>query len=166
MAYLQVKGLDEYTKKVKKLSDNSEEIIKRAVYKGAGTVADAVKQGINGLPIQQRSDGRPYFARKGEQLTGVTASQKKDLTKSMGLAPIQEMKLGYINTKLGFDGYGSTPTKQYPRGVPNQLLMRGIESGTYFRKKNAVVRRSVNKSRKLAQKNMADTIDEELRKEF
>ena len=84
----------------------------------------------------------------------------------MGLAPIQEKELGYINTKLGFDGYGSVPTKSHPNGIPNTLLMRSIESGTSFRKKNAVVRRSVNQAKASAVKAMADTIDDELRKEI
>ena len=69
-------------------------------------------------------------------------------------------------TKLGFDGYGSIPTRKYPKGVPNQMLMRSIESGTSFRKKNAVVRKSVNGARKKAVKTMGETIDEELRKEI
>lgn len=166
MAYFQVKGADEYAEKISKLSKNTDKIIKRAVYDGGGVVADAVKQGLNDLPIQEGKNGIPPYARKGEVLTGVSSRQKKDLMESMGLAPIQEFKLGYINTKLGFDGYGSIPTRKYPKGVPNQMLMRSIESGTSFRKKNAVVRKSVNGARKKAVKTMGETIDEELRKEI
>ena len=159
MAYVKVKGLDEYAEKVQRLS-------KRAVYKGGGVVADAVKKGLGDIPIQEGPNGLPPYARRGEKLTGVSSRQKKDLIKSMGLAPIQEKELGYINTKLGFDGYGSVPTKSHPNGIPNTLLMRSIESGTSFRKKNAVVRRSVNQAKASAVKAMADTIDDELRKEI
>ena len=163
MAYVKVKGLDEYAEKVQRLSKNADKIIRRAVYKGGGVVADAVKKGLGDIPIQEGPNG---YARRGEKLTGVSSRQKKDLIKSMGLAPIQEKELGYINTKLGFDGYGSVPTKSHPNGIPNTLLMRSIESGTSFRKKNAVVRRSVNQAKASAVKAMADTIDDELRKEI
>jgi len=166
MAYMKVKGLDEYAEKVQRLSRNADKIMRRAVYKGGGVVADAVKKGLGDIPIQEGPNGLPPYARRGEKLMGVSSRQKKDLIKSMGLAHIQEKELGYINTKLGFDGYGSVPTKSHPNGIPNTLLMRSIESGTSFRKKNAVVRRSVNQAKASAVKAMADTIDDELRKEI
>ena len=167
MAKMKVYGAEEYAEKISKLNKNRDKIIKHAVYEGAGIVADAVRNGVNGLPIQEgKVPGLPPYAGKGRQLTGVSAAQKKDLLNGLGLSPIQELRLGYINTKLGFDGYGSIPTKSHPKGIPNTLLMRSIESGTSFRKKNAVVRRSVNKARKPAINKMGETIDKELKKEI
>lgn len=161
MARMQVKGLDEYAIKVRRLSNNSQTIIKKAVYDGAAVVADAVKNGLRGLPVENG------YGTEENPLRGVSRRQKSDLIESMGLAPMQDFKGGgYINTKLGWDGYGSVPTKSYPRGIPNQLLMRSVESGTSFRKKTPVVRKAVNKARKPSIKKMSETIDEELRKEF
>lgn len=157
----QIKGLDEYAIKVRRLSRNSQEIIKKAVYNGADVVADAVKSALRGLPVENG------YGTKEKPLRGVSQRQKSDLIKSMGLAPIQNFKnKGYINTKLGWDGYGSVPTKKYPRGVPNQLLMRSVESGTSFRQKTPVVRKAVNGARKTSIKRMSETVDDELRKEF
>lgn len=159
MAKMQVKGLDEYSEKVRRLSKNSTRIIKRGIYNGAAVVANEVKKGLQSLPVDNR------YGTAENPVNGVSRRQKSDLIKSMGLSEMRESN-GYINTKLGWDGYGSTPTKTYPQGVPNQMLMRSVESGTTFRKKNPVVRRSVNKSKERAIKKMAETVDEELRKEF
>lgn len=159
MAKIQVKGLDEYANKVRKLSKNSTRIIKRGVYNGAAVVANEVKGGLQSLPVDNS------YGTAENPVNGVSRRQKSDLIKSMGLAEMRDSN-GYINTKLGFDGYGSIPTKTYPQGVPNQLLMRSVESGTSFRKKNPVVRRSVNKAKERAIKRMAETVDDELRKEF
>lgn len=160
MAKMQVRGLDEYTAKIRKLSRNSNIIIERGVYVGAGVVADAVKSGLQSLPVQNG------FGTPENKLTGISRRQKSDLIKSMGLAPIKHEANGYINTKLGWDGYGSIPTKKYPKGVPNQLLMRSVESGTSFRKKTPVIRKSVNRVKEAAVREMAVKVDNELRKEF
>lgn len=159
MAKMQVQGLDEYAIKVRKLSKNSTRIIKRSVYRGAEVIANAVKNGLQGLPIDNR------YGTPENPVNGVTRRQKSDLIDSMGLASMRDTN-GYINTKLGWDGYGSTPTNKYPKGVPNQMLMRSVESGTSFRKKNPVVRNSVTKAKQQAIRRMSETIDRELRKEF
>lgn len=160
MARMQVKGLDEYSEKIRKLSKDSNYIIEKSVYNGAGVVANAIKKGLQDLPIDNR------FGTTENKLHGVSRRQKSDLIDSMGLAPIEHNISGYVNTKVGWDGYGSTPTNKYPKGVPNQLLMRSVESGTSFRKKTPVVRRAVNSVREKAVNKMAETVDDELRKEF
>ena len=160
MARMQVRGIDEYSSKIRKLSRNSNRIIERGIYVGAGIVANSVKRGLQNLPVENG------FGTEENKLTGVSRRQKSDLIKSMGLAPIKHQANGYINTKVGWDGYGSIPTKTYPKGVPNQLLMRSVESGTSFRKKTPVIRKSVNRVKETAVKEMAAVVDEELRKEF
>lgn len=166
MAKITVKGIDEYAEAVKKYSKNADQILKKSVYAGGGVIADAVKEGLKTLPIQEGKNGLPVFAGEGEKLTGVSRKQKQDLIDSMGLAPIQEFKAGYITTKLGWDGYGSIKTKKYPKGVPNQMLMRSVEGGTEFRQKNPVVRKAVNGARKKSVDAMSKTIEQETRKEF
>lgn len=165
MAKMKIHGIDEYAEKISKLNRNREKILKRSIYVGAGEIADAVKRGLEGLPVQNGANGLPPYAKKNK-LKGISSRQKKDLINSMGLSPMQELKLGYINTKLGFDGYGSVPTRSHPKGIPNSLLMRSIESGTTFREKNPVVRKSVNGARKRAIKKMGESIDKDLEKEI
>lgn len=83
----------------------------------------------------------------------------------MGIAPIQEDS-DFVNAKVGWDGYGRDKTKKYPKGVPNQVIARSVNSGTSFRKKNPFVNRAVTKNKKTAVKAMADTIENEITKEM
>lgn len=84
---------------------------------------------------------------------------------SFGLAPIKNDD-GYIQTKAGVDGYGSVKTEIYPKGVPNVMLMRSIESGTSFREKKPIFRKATNRARKRAQQQMEKEIDDQLKRMF
>lgn len=160
MAKIEFKGIEEYSKALSSLFADSEAIVKRAVYEGASVVADEIKAGLKALPTEGNRKGT-----QENQLTGVTRKQKADLINAFGLAPIENVN-GYVQTKAGVDGYGSTPTKKYPKGVPNAMLMRGVESGTTFRKKTPVFRTAVNRARKKCEEAMGRAIDKELEKKF
>lgn len=137
MARITFKGLDSYVKKLSALSEDTDKVCGRAVYEGAGIVADAVKSGIRSLP----------------QKTGVT---KKGLEEGFGISKLQEDN-GYWNVKLGFDGYNSN-------GVPNALMARVMESGTSKVPKHPFVRPAVNRSKAQAESKMASVLDEEIKK--
>lgn len=145
MAKLKVKGLDTLVEQMERMCKNSEETAKKAVYAGAKVVADKIRQNLNALNVT------PEW-------------QKQDLIDSFGIAPVDTDEKGVVNTKAGFDGYGSRPTKKYPKGLPNQLLARAIESGTSFRKKQPFVRPAVNAAKKQAIKEMERVVDEEVKK--
>lgn len=165
MAKFEVQGLDEYVKKLSHFKKDYTQTLKNAVYVGADIVADAMKSELKKLPIEEGKRGMPPYAAEGEKLRGVSRKQKADLINGMGLAKMRE-EHGYINTKLGWAGYGSIKTKKYPKGVPNQMLMRSIENGTSFRERNPIVRRTLKKIEKQAVAAMGDSIDEQIRKEF
>lgn len=95
MAKIEFKGIDKYQRILADLGKASEGIIKASVYEGAAVVVDAVKSAV---PVD----------------TG-------DLRDSIGLSTMRNDN-GYINTKLGFDGYDH-------KGVPNSIKARVIESG-------------------------------------
>lgn len=157
-------GLDAMINKLNSLAANIEEITKRTVYKGAEVVADAIKDSLKTLPIQEGENGLPPIGTEEKPLTGVSRKQKGDLIDSMGIAPIQEFMKGITSTKVGWDGYGSVPTKKYPRGVPNNMLMRSVESGSSFRRKHPVVRTAVNAVKGPALEAMEKQCEEEIRK--
>lgn len=75
-----------------------------------------------------------------------------------------ETSEGTVNVKISFDGYNAMKTKKYPKGQPNILIARAIESGTSFRQKYPFVRKAVNASRKKAQETMQKVIDDEASK--
>lgn len=165
MAKIEFKGIDEYAKVLAALGNESEEIVKSAVYKGAAIVADEIKSGINSIPIQEGNNGLPPVGTPENKLYGISRKQKGDLMDSFGLAPM-ENDGDYIQTKAGVDGYGSIPTKKYPGGVPNVMLMRSIESGTSFRDKHPVFRQATNRARKRAEEAMKNEVDNQMQKYF
>lgn len=159
MAKITVEGLEEYANRIASLYKDTESIARKAVYAGADVVADAIKEGLKNIPVEEGKNGLPPMGTVENKLNGISRRQKADLIDSFGLAPM-ENKGDYIQTKAGFDGYGSIKTKKYPKGTPNTVLMRSIESGSSFREKHPVVKPAVNGSRKAAVDAMGKSIDE------
>lgn len=158
MAKITFPGLAEYELMLSRLEGSTDEMIGRAVYAGAGIVADAIKANIKALPIV-----RGYGTADKPLPGGVTAPQKAGLVAGMGISKLQDDN-GYLNVKIGFDGYNSTQTEKYPQGQPNQLVARGVESGTSWKKKKPFIRPAVNASRDQAEAEMARILDEEIKK--
>ncbi|MBQ8985876.1 MAG: hypothetical protein IJ100_01320 [Lachnospiraceae bacterium] len=159
MAKITFRGLDDYIRALEKLGTDTEQIIARSIYPGAAVIADAVKAGINSL--NTREDKVRYSG--AYKAPGPTEQEKHDLAESFGLAPMRN-DAGYINTKAGFDGYGSHKTKSYPKGVPNALVARSCESGTSWMEKQPFMRKAVTSSRKKAETEIIKAYDEEVKK--
>lgn len=157
LATFQFKGLEEYALKLSNLVADTEEIAGKAIYKAAGLVTDAVRKNIASLP-ERKGYGTPE-----RPLRGVTAKGKKGLLAGLGITPLGN-KDGYWNVKIGFDGYNTVKTKKYPRGQPNQLVARGVESGTSWLEKTPFVAPATRKTRKAAIAAMQEVIDTELEK--
>ena len=155
MARLEIKGFDELELRLSKLADP--ELAKDVVMAGAQPVADEIRKSIEALP-----EDKFRYLKKNEVFTGVPKQQKQDLLDSLGITPPDIDFDGNTNTKIGFDGYGKIPTKKYPKGVPNQLLARAVESGSSVRKKTPFIRKAVNKSKKLAEAEMQKKLDEKI----
>lgn len=158
MAKLTFRGLEKYELRISRLGKETERIAGEAIYEGAGIVADAVKANIQALPVVTG-----YGTTSNPLPGGVTAVQKAGLLEGFGISTMQN-EGGYFNVKLGFDGYNRTKTEKYPQGQPNQLVARGVESGTSWKQAHPFVKPAVSKSRKQAEKAMADKLDEEIEK--
>lgn len=165
MAKISFSGIDEYAEKLGILWKKDRKMIEGAVYAGAEIVADEIKKGLNEIPIQEGKNGLPPVGTPENPLTGISRRQKKDLIDGFGLAPMEDA-FGMINTKAGFDGYGSIKTRRYPKGTPNAMLIRSIEGGTSFRKKHPVIRTAVKYARKRAIQKMQKKIDESMKEIF
>ena len=159
MARYAFKAGDDWALKLSRLATGQKQVAGKAIYAGAKAVADKIKNSIESLPEESFR-----YLHGDDKFSGVPKEQKKDLADSFGVASIDVDKNGDYNTKLGFDGYGSHPSKKYPQGLPNQLLARAIESGSSVRKKRPFVRPAVTATKKSAQAEMARVIDEETEK--
>ena len=158
MAKITFPGLNDYELMISKLSKGVDDIAGKAIYAGAGIVADAIKENIKALPIV-----RGYGTTENPLPGGVTAPQKAGLIDGLGISPMQS-DAGYLNVKIGFDGYNATKTDKYPQGQPNQLVARGVESGTSWKQKKPFIRPAINASKSRAEAEMARILDEEIEK--
>lgn len=145
-------ALDGLVRKLEKLTDESEEMCKRAIFDGGAVVGNEMKRQIKTIPELPEHPGT-YT----ETITGASRAQIDGLEESMGLAPIQYYGRG-LNTKVGFDGYNSVKTKKYPKGQPNMMIARSINAGTSFRNKFPFVERAAKNSKMLAEAAMASTL--------
>lgn len=163
MARISFKGAADYAQALKQLEFTAEQgkLLEDAVKAGAKPVADEIRRRLDALPTDdfRRLDD-------GEKFTGLPVVNHLDLIDSFGLTPVSRDRSGFVNVKAGFDGYGSKPTKAYPKGIPNQLLARAVESGSSVRKKTPFVRPAVQATRKEAVDEMDKTVRQELEKIF
>lgn len=158
MARFEFGGIDNYIKQLNKLRQSTKDgVVGKTVYAGAAVVADSVRRAIQALPV---GDGR---ARDGGLVDTVTLPQKSGLLDGFGISRMKDDD-GFVNVKLGFDGYNSTRTEKYPRGQPNALIARSVNSGTTFRKKTKFVDKAVNSARKSAETAMDAACSREIEK--
>lgn len=142
MAKLSVgKGIDEYIANLQKLHDLDENDYGRAIFLGAGAVADAIAASIEAISY-----------------SNIRYDQKQGLKEGLGIAKMRNDG-GLFNVKIGFDGYNKHKTEKYPNGQPNAMIARAIEKGTSFREPHKFVDPAVRKSKAHAEELMAKEID-------
>ena len=167
MAKITFQGLEQYERKLSVLWKNSEEVAGKAIYAGAGIVADAIRANIEALPAV--SDKAGLIAYQKKDPAPLTETAKKGLLDGLGITPLKDEN-GFYNVKIGFDGpggehgYNDLRTQKYPNGQPNVLIARSLESGSSIAQKRPFVRPAINASRKQAEAKMAEVLDEEIKK--
>lgn len=152
------KGLDSYISYLQKIDAVTDEAIGEAVYEMAKVVADSVRSGIQALPTVSNQANIATYKKGYSRLSD---EEKQGLLDGFGVSPMQDDG-GYINVKLGFDGYNGVKTKKYPKGQPNALIARVTESGSSYREKTPFIRPAVNASKKQAEQAGQMKIDEKI----
>ena len=159
MAKFQFEGVDDLIAEYSKLYDNTEKMIGKAIYQGAGVVFKSIQQAVDGI----NTDDSHEFGTSDNPKSGPTSIQKQGLIHSLGIAKMRNDG-GFRNVKIGFDGYNYVKTKTWPKGQPNAMVARSIESGTSWMSKQPFMRKAENSSKRRCEQVMADTIDKELTK--
>lgn len=136
MVRITFKAGDDYTVRLLKLANTSDEMMKKAVYAGTAVVADKIRANLEA------------------NLAGSSQSTGA-LSASLGITPISQDKDGFWNAKIGFDGYDE-------KGVPNQLKARVMESGSSKVKKRPFVRPAVNAARQASVEAMKQSIEKDI----
>ena len=150
-------GIDNYIDKIQNCADKTENIIKRSAWEGARVVMDAVKAEAQTIPTHGSTKGST------DVIDGLTPTQKAGVIASLGIARFRQDG-NFLNVKIGSDGYNTVYTKKYPKGQPNAMLIRSLESGTSFRNPYPFVSRAVSKTRGKSIEAMRKQCDEEIKK--
>lgn len=158
MATWKVQGIDEYIGKLEKLSSQSEEHIKRAIYPGAGLMADAIKASAQSIPTR---DPKKFY--RDTLAPGPTPEEKSSMIAAIGIAKMRKQG-SMITAKVGVDGYSSHKTKSFPGGVPNAVIARSVEAGTSWMKKTPFISRAVRQTKPAAEAAIKRQLDEEISK--
>lgn len=157
MAKIEFRGLDEYVKQLNRIESNTERYIGKALFDGAKVVADTVKASIVALP----TDNRAY--KEDIMRTGPSTIQKKGLIDGFGVARAR-MDGTLWNVKLGFDGYNGVKSKKWPKGQPNSMIARSVESGTSFMRANRFMAKAVSSAKAQCEATMKRTLENEISK--
>lgn len=153
------KGAQEYVDQLVKLEAETLKIMGKAIYPGAGVIADQIRKNIAAVPVH--SDSK--LGTNEDPVTGLTSAQRAGLLDGLGISKARNEN-GYLHVKVGMDGYNRTRTKKHPNGQPNALIIRSLESGTSWRAKQPVISPAVASKRAEAEQKMSDVLDEEIKK--
>ncbi len=157
MAKMTVKGLDEVVDKLSMLGSKSDQVVKRALYEGAGVVADAVKESIKTIPISEA------WGTQESPKRGPTADEWLGLREGLGISPMITAN-GRTDVSVGFDGYCGASTKKYPKGKPVAMIARSVERGTSFMYSTKFIKPAARAAKSKAIAKMQQTAAEEIQK--
>ena len=150
MAKMTIKGLDELIERLEKAGQKPEAIVKKALFDGAGVVADAIRSGVASLPVDESKGTRrnPKY--------GITGVEKAGLLAGIGISKMR-VENETVNLVIGFNGTNADGTK-------NTTVMRRCESGVSWQRKTPAIRPAVNRSKSQAQDAMHKVFIDELEK--
>ena len=154
MANFTFSGLDGYIARLEKLRQSAEGITKKALYEGAGLLADEVRAAVESLPTDNDRSA-------GHYPKGITDEQKAALARGLGVAPFRSKK-DRVDTLVGFTGYSDYKTKKFPEGQPLALIARVAESGTSFSQKTPFMRKAIEAAEPKAKAEMKKTFETEI----
>ena len=147
-------GLEEYARKLSDLALKSREVGAQALYAGANILADQIRRNLEAVPTI------PNTSAYEEYTNGVPEEQKQALLDSFGITQIRDDD-GYLNLKMGFDGYNHIKTRKYPKGQPNVMIAASVESGSSVQRKYPFVRPAIKQKEKECIDAIAAVIDKE-----
>ena len=153
MPKMEYDGLEHFGAVLQSLDAKTEAVLKMAVYDGAHVVFEEIKRQIEALPT---SDDKSKHR-------DITPLQKEGLLSGLYGSVIQERD-GGVYEYIGFTGYNKDRTKKHPKGQPNILVARSIESGASFMNKRPFVSRAKNASKAKALEATKQTFEREFGK--
>lgn len=145
-------GMDEITKKIEKMGDDAIPIAKKALYKGAGIVAEEVK--TRAANIKTAPFHYAVFVQRDP-----SPEEKEIAQKGVGIAKFNTNG-NEVNTSIGYSkaGYAMLAGKRKP--IP--LIINSINHGTSFMRKQPFVRQAATVGGAKAKDAMVQTMQDEI----
>lgn len=145
------KGLDDYISLLGNLEYRADGLAGRAIYEGAKIVADKIRANIEALPVQNG----PV---KNGARRDPTQAEKDGMLAGLGVAK-KQVSDGFINVKIGMDGYNEHVTPKYPKGHPNSMIARTINAGSTWMNRHPFINNAVSSTKKAAEEKMKEIIE-------
>lgn len=155
MARMTFKAGDDYMLKLSQLAAGSEEIATKAIQEGAGILTTEIRKNLTANlndPESVSKDKTVLFKNYYNKTSG-------SLLEALGFTEVRRDRDGILNSKVGF----GDPDYD-PKGVPNLLKARVMESGSSTIRKRPFVRPAVLAKKKEAVETMNRVINEEIEK--
>lgn len=156
MAYtMKAEGMDEVSRMLSELEDKAPAVAARALYKGAGLMADAVNQGVASIKTE------PFrWAAKSRGETRLPSPEEKEIVQTAAAGIAKFDKNGSeVETSVGFKNAGYAELKG--KMVPIPRIVNSINSGTSFMRKQPFVRKAASGATNRALEEMRKSIEEE-----
>lgn len=152
---MKISGMDEISQMLSQCGERAEAIAAKALYNGAGTVADAVKAQMSKIKTGATTY-REAYRKTGIRLPSV---EEKEIVERYCQPGIKKFdKNGSeVSTSIGLkaDGYAMLNGKM----VPVAVIARSINSGTSFMDKQPFVKKGVNTVKKAVEAQISADID-------
>lgn len=145
MAYtMKTDGMEELSRMLSKLGNAAQGVAAASLYEGAGVMADAVSQAVQGIATKRLK----YPAPPGKQRMPSPEEKALLLQAKMGVAKFRKDGIS-VQTSVGMQnsGYGTINGKQ----VPIPAVANAINSGTSFMKKQPFFRKAVRQKQRAAE---------------
>lgn len=164
MAKMKITGMEDYIRVVEEIRTNVDPTIRESLYEGAKVVADELKTAISSLPaVEETYNLKVYQMSKKNNNASVkyklSVLQKGGLFNYMGITKFDKTE-NKTSTHVGWTGYNNLKTKKYPKGQPNIMVARIVESGSSYFNKTPFINKTIRKARTAAEKEMSRKIEE------
>ena len=151
---MKVDGMAEISELLGKMEDEAPKVAARALYEGAGIMADEIRKGADTIKTGQGSD-------RSEARYATPEEKEIVLKAAAGIAKFNKNGTE-VDTSVGFRNAGYAQLNG--KTVPVPLIVNSINSGTSFMHKQPFIRKAANKAAPKAMQAMRDSIEESFEK--
>ena len=140
---IQVDGLNELIRQMEKAPKNAEKVAAEALYEGAGVMADAVSQAVEGIATEPF-----HYARGGKKRRPSPEEKAAIQSAKHGVAKFRKNGLG-IQTSVGLQNAGYAQIGSKTKPIPQ--IANAINSGTSFMQKQPFFRKAFSQKQGAAE---------------